>query len=205
MIRHARLRWAVLHLLCATLALGLTGCMFGAGARDGFAPLTFFDNFRTIEPQAAYRSAQLDGATLRLVVQTYGIRTIINLRGDNTGESWYDTEKAVAEEFGVAHVDVRFSAESLPSREELLKLYDAFATAEYPILIHCKAGADRTGAAAAIWRMQMLGEARDEADRELSLAFGHVAAAYPDMDRLVRMFENDREWIVSEYPGPELD
>jgi protein tyrosine/serine phosphatase len=189
--------------LLALLGIPLVaGCGFGNGELDNYAPLTFFDNFHAIEPNQAYRSAQLDKETLRLVFDTYGIRTIVNLRGENEDEQWYRNEKAVAEEAGVTLVDVRWSANELPPREELLKLYDTFQTAEYPILIHCKAGADRTGAAAAIWRMEVQGDDREAAEEELSLRYGHVAAAYPDMDRLVRMFQSDREWILQEYPGP---
>ena len=41
----------------------------------------------------------------------------------------------------------------MPTREALLELWDTFENGEYPMLVHCKAGADRTGGAVAIWRM----------------------------------------------------
>ncbi len=180
-----------------TLTALIAGC--GLGAADGYAPLTVFDNFRIIKDGQAYRSAQLDETTLRLVVDEYGIRTIINLRGENEDRAWYQNEVRVADELGITHVDVRMSANSLPSRETLLELYDTFTTAEHPILLHCQAGADRTGAAAAIWRMVVAHDTKEQAASELSLVYGHFAARHPEMDHLVAIFEPDREWIATEY------
>ena len=139
------------------LALPLAGC--GLRELDDFAPLMPTDNFHVIEPGQAYRSAQLDGESFRLVIEILDIQTVINLRGENEDELWYQREKAAVEESGATLVDIRMSASELPSRENLLLLYDTFLQAEHPILIHCQAGADRAGAAAAIWRMVVLGEA----------------------------------------------
>jgi len=182
------------------VALATVGC--GLGVFDNFAPLRPTDNFHVIEEGKAYRSAQLDASTLRLVVEALGIRTVVNLRGENEGEKWYDNEKAALDELGVTLVDIRMSARELPARAELLKLYDTFVGAEGPILIHCRGGADRTGAAAAIWRMVVMGEDKRTAARELCVCYGHFELATPEMDELVEMFQPSREWIENEYPVP---
>jgi len=178
----------------------LAGC--GLGDLDGFAWLRPTDNFHVIAPGQAYRSAQLDGESFRLVLELFDIRTVVNLRGQNEDDLWYQNEKAVTAEAGVTLVDIAMSAQSLPSRETLLLLYDTLTTAEHPILIHCRAGADRTGAASAIWRMVVLGDSRQAAQTELSPLYGHFEAATPQMDHLVRIFEPDRAWIENEYPAP---
>jgi protein tyrosine/serine phosphatase len=177
--------------------IAITAC--GLGAADNYAPLTVWDNFAVIKDGQAYRSAQLDATTLRMVIEQYGIKTIVNLRGENLDNAWYRAEKAVAAETGIAHVDIRMSANHLPPRETLLKLYDTFTDAEGPILIHCQAGADRTGAAAAIWRM-MQGDSREAAASETSVLHGHFAARHPTIDYLVSIFQPDRDWIENEYP-----
>jgi protein tyrosine/serine phosphatase len=187
-------------LLSTLLVLVSLGC--GSGLYDDFAPLTPVDNFHVVEPGRLYRSAQLDPTTLELLVDVFEIRTVVNLRGENPDEAWYENEREVLEAQGVELVDVRMSATALPAREELLKLYDTFLTAEEPILIHCRAGADRTGAAAAIWRMVVLGDSREDAARELCVCYGHFEAFTPAMDELVRIFQPDRAWIQEEYPGP---
>ncbi|MFQ5806987.1 MAG: tyrosine-protein phosphatase [Phycisphaerae bacterium] len=190
-------RWKLLFTL---LVLVPVGC--GFGVYDSFAPLTPLDNWGVVEPGRLYRSAQLDAETLALLIDVFDIRTVVNLRGENASEPWYDNEAAVLDAKGVALVDVRMSASALPAREELLKLYDTFLTAEEPILIHCRGGADRTGAAAAIWRMVVLGDEREEAAEELCICYGHFEAFTPAMDELVRIFQPNRTWIEEEYPGP---
>jgi len=175
----------------------------GSGALDYSAPLTPFDNFHVIELGRAYRSAQLDSRSLRLVIGTVGIRTVVNLRGRNETALWYQNERAVTEATGVALVDIEMHPDVLPSREALLLLYDTFTTAEHPILIHCWMGADRTGAAAAIWRMVVRGDPRGVAAAELSPLYGHLESTHPAMDHLVRIFQPDREWIETEYGVPQ--
>ncbi len=167
------------------------------------APLPAADNFHAIVAGQAYRSAQLDAATLKRVIETYGIRTVINLRGPNPGVAWYDAEQATTADLSVTLDDVTMSAHALPARTELLKLYDDFQSADYPILMHCQGGADRAGAAAAIWRMEINGDPRDVAAQELSPAYGHFKAFAPEMDQLVAMFQPDRNWILNDYTGPD--
>ena len=184
--------------LVLLLASAVAGC--GLGQLDNYGPLTVFDNFHPIVDGVAYRSAQLDEQSLDLVFQQYGICTIINLRGENPELPWYQNERAAAERAGVKLVNIRMSANALPSRDTLLLLFDTFQTAEYPILIHCESGADRTGAAAAIWRMEIRGDSRAAAMTELSPVVGHFEAAHPLMDKLARIFQPDRTWIATEYP-----
>lgn len=175
----------------------LTGC--GLGSNDNFPLPRATDNIHPVVWGRAYRSAQLDASTMGLLVDLLGVKTVFNLRGENDGQTWYDNEKALLESKGVELIDVRMSAHELPAREELLRLYDGFLSAPEPILIHCNAGADRTGAAAAIWRMVVLGQPRAVAARELKLRYGHFKFATPEMDELVNMFEPDRTWIEEEY------
>lgn len=176
----------------------LAGC--GLGSEDAFAPLTPTDNFHVIKAGQAYRSAQIDAQTLRLLIEAHQIRTVLNLRGLNEQDAWYQAERDTCAELGVTMIDVAMSARALPPRDTLLALFDALASAELPLLIHCRAGADRTGAVSALWRMQIAGDPREAAREELSTAFGHFAFATPEMDALVEMFVPDRDWILNDYP-----
>jgi protein tyrosine/serine phosphatase len=162
--------------------------------------VTPLDNFHTVQAGRLYRSAQLGKVTLGNVIKQHGIRTVVNLRGESPGSSWYEKEEACCEAKGVKLVNISMQSEEMPSRDALLELYDTFENGEYPMLVHCKAGADRTGGAVAIWRMVVLGQSKEDAGRELSAAYGHSRAMYPAWDRLLGMFQPSRDWIEHEYP-----
>ncbi len=178
------------------LATSLSGCGI---AFPGPLHWLAGHNFHVIESGRAYRSRQPDPEFLRSIVPAYGIRTVINLRGENADEAWYQAEARTLDELGVAMVDVRMSAKRPPHPDTLLALFEAVQSAEHPILMHCQGGADRTGAAAAIWRMTVLGHPREEALEELAPSFGHYRQVTPAMDWLAEQFVPSREWITTTY------
>ena len=63
-------------------------------------------NFHTVVSQEIYRSAQLDKAELGHYIQSYQLKSIVNLRGLNPGSTWYQDEIHVAQRFGVSHYDI---------------------------------------------------------------------------------------------------
>jgi undecaprenyl-diphosphatase len=67
------------------------------------------------------------------------------------------------------------ASDRVPSKSEIKALLDIFGTAPKPLLIHCQAGADRSGLAAAIWKMAVDGAPKSEARKQLSVLFGHVS------------------------------
>ena len=67
-------------------------------------------NFDAVAPRTLYRSAQLTPDQMSIYVRRYNIRTVINLRGENLGQSWYNSEVEETQRLGVAHVDFRMSA-----------------------------------------------------------------------------------------------
>ena len=126
-----------------------------------------------VVPGDLFRSRQLEKDQLRDVIEGYGIRTIINLRGSPPGENWLDEHKAVCSEYGVRHETTSFSVEEWPARHEVRRLVRLFETSEPPILIHCYRGADRSGWAAGV-KLLLDGSELDEALAQLTPRYGHV-------------------------------
>lgn len=118
-------------------------------------------NFREVVPQKVYRSAQPSPAQLKKWVHRYGIRTVINLRGD-AGKATKD-EKTTADKLGIEMVTIRFSSSSLPMRDSLAKLIQTIETAEQPILMHCRGGVERSGMASTLAAMAIGKEDYDTA------------------------------------------
>jgi undecaprenyl-diphosphatase len=131
-------------------------------------------NFHPITPGEAYRSAQLDRDELEYYIKKYNIRSIVNLRGKNLNKPWYREEAKVSAEFHVAHYDISLSASREPSDENVNKLMEIFKAAPRPVLIHCQAGADRSGLVAAMWKVVVDKEPKSEAKEQLSILYWHI-------------------------------
>ncbi len=165
--------------------------------------LQFTGNFHTVIAGQFYRSAQPSPAQLERYIRDYGIKTVINLRGNAGYAKWWAEEVAVAERLGVKHVDFGMSASKILSAERADELLAIMRDAPKPILVHCLSGADRTGLASVMYSQQIANMKEDVAERQLSFAFGHVgipvlSSAYA-MDKTWKNLE--RHFGVGEGEG----
>ena len=110
-----------------------------------------------------------------MYTKRYGIRTIVNLRGEGEGSEWYDDEVVAAKGLGVAHDDFRMLSGQVLSLPKAKQLVALLAKAEKPILIHCKSGADRSGLAAALYLAAVKKESEEDAGRQISFWYGHLS------------------------------
>src|SRR3989339_1055095 len=133
-------------------------------------------NFDAITPGEAYRSAQLDRDELEHYIKKYKIKSILSLRHDtdNGNAGWYKEEVKVSAENGITHYSVPISQKQEPEARNVAEIIRVFNSAPRPILIHCKAGADRTGLAAAMWKVSVDKEPKTEARKQLSILFFHL-------------------------------
>lgn len=146
-------------------------------------------NFHAITPGEAYRSAQLDRDELEHYIKKYGIKSILCLRNDTDGgnAAWYKEEVKVGAENGIVHYFVPISQKREPEARNVAEILRIFHSAPRPVLIHCKAGADRTGLAAAMWKVSVNKESKAEAGKQLSLRFFHLPVG--DTAAMDRFFE----------------
>ena len=130
-------------------------------------------NWGVVEPGRLYRSNHPLPWQLRRAAERFGLRTVINLRGERTLCGSDRLARAEAAALGLAHVDAPFESRGAPHRDRILRLAGIFRGMAEPALIHCKSGADRTGLAAGIWLL-LQDRPPDAALAELSWRYGHV-------------------------------
>jgi hypothetical protein len=172
-------------------------------------------NEHTVIPGKVYRSAQLSGDDLRRVIERKKIRTVINLRGHCPGDDWYTAETRTTHDANVSQEDITLSAKRLPPPAEIRRLIDVLERTEFPAIIHCQRGADRTGLVATAAVLLHTDATLDEARRQLWPRYGHVRAGRTVIiDQFFDFYEawlagrphtRDlfREWATTHYcPGP---
>jgi protein tyrosine/serine phosphatase len=160
--------------LTRTLAAGVIFIGLTAGSIGGYwGAVQYKGNFHTVEEGAFYRSAQLSKAELQTAIREHRIKAILNLRGAHPGEPWYDDEVAVSKALGVAHYNYGLSAYRFVTDQQIADLLGIVRAAPKPLLVHCKSGADRAGLVSALYRHAVEGASTEEADGQLSLAYGH--------------------------------
>lgn len=131
-------------------------------------------NRHTVVPGKIYRCSQQTGRQFEDQIRSKGIRTILNLRGYCPGVDWYEAEQRAVSNTQTNLEDVTMSAKCLPAPGEVRRIIDVFDHAEYPILIHCKEGKDRTGLAAAMALLLYSDATLNQARRQLLPIYGHL-------------------------------
>jgi uncharacterized protein (TIGR01244 family) len=119
-----------------------------------------------------------------------GVKTIVNLRGGREYGSW-PLEKEAADAAGLSILDFVVRSRGAPDKGMLLGARAFFAGLDYPVLVHCKSGADRAGFMAALYLLLHEGRPLAEAMKQLSIRYGHFRFAKTGI--LDRFFERYRE------------
>jgi len=171
-----------MKILLKRTGFGLLIGSLSFGAYLGILQLT--GNFHEVVAGELYRSNQPSAAQIAAYAKDYGIRSIVNLRGENSHAAWYGDEIAKAAELGLTHVDFRMSASRELSVEDMARLTSLMRDLPKPILVHCQSGSDRTGLVSAIYLNQITGIDAEDAEKQLSIRYGHIgipylSAAYP--------------------------
>jgi protein tyrosine/serine phosphatase len=142
-----------------------------------------------------------------------GIKTIINLRGEQSyGTRWL--EQQACARHGVALVDLTLRSRAAPSLAEFRAMKDLLEKVEYPILVHCKSGADRAGLMSVMISHLHDGLPIREALSQLSLRYGHVRSADTGvLDAVFHRYLADEartgiafwDWIETVYDAREVN
>ena len=102
-----------------------------------------------------------------------GIKTNVNLRGESS-KGFYLLEKEACEAYGITMVDFRVYSRDTHTAEKIRGAKKLFESIEYPAVIHCKSGADRTGIMGVLYRHFHMGDSIEVALEQLSFKYLHV-------------------------------
>jgi len=141
-----------------------------------------------------YRSAQLSPKRFKNLILRKKIKTVINFRGANK------EEEDICSALKIKYISIPMSSGQLPNPKNLAKLVDSFRLGERPIYIHCLGGADRTGEAAAIYKL-MEGKSKKEALRQLTPYYLHFPFVKPAKRFFIEILWQGESWAKNKYTG----
>lgn len=181
--RRSAKRWIVLMLLLLLAIFGLEVYRVTAGP-----------NWHVVVPDQVFRSAQLTETELTEAIDRFGLKSVINLRGECPETDWYQWEQSTLQRCGVAMYNVNLSTYEPPSPIELNKLTDYLMNCPKPVLIHCRRGSDRTSLATAVAQILLSETTIANAKKQLSLRFGHMP--FGKVQFLDEAFEDYNDWLA---------
>lgn len=122
-----------------------------------------------------------------------GGKTIVNLRGGREHGSW-PLERDACRRHHITLADFILRSREAPDRDTLLSMAAFLEKLEYPVLVHCKSGADRAGLFAALFLILREGAKVAEAREELSPRYGHFRQAKTGiLDAFLDTYEREGE------------
>ena len=146
--------WSVIGLV-----LLIATAVAGQEAERGYKELP---NFHEVNGRV-FRGGQPQKGGLKKLSEL-GIKTIINLRDDDTNAA---AEEAEARELGFRYFNVPFANFGRPSDAEVDKVLAMVTDVQnQPVFVHCRRGSDRTGTVIAIYRVLFDGWTSEEAKAE---------------------------------------
>lgn len=171
-----------------------------------------YANIRRVD-DALSRAAQPSARHLAWAKRA-GFKTVLNLRGERPTCGSYQLEREACRDLGLTLVDFPIRSRSAVEKETALAAIDLWDRLDYPVFMHCKSGADRTGFMATLYLHAKRGEPLEAAMRHLSLAYGHIRQAKTGV--LDHFFESYlatgaarglslREWVEQDYDRATLD
>lgn len=173
----------------------LRGCLAGLVAAVAVEAVDVFfgSNVHVVASGAVFRCARLDPPELEREVRQHHIRTLVNLCGCSDPLPWYLEESRATCRLGICQEDLSFSAGRMPPVNAVRHLVEILDHCDYPILIHCHRGIDRTGMASAVALLLHTDIGLAEAREQLSLRYGHLAVGRTG--NIDRFFDLYKEWL----------
>jgi protein tyrosine/serine phosphatase len=139
-----------------------------------------------------------------------GVKTIINLRGIRNCSSFF-LEKETCERHNIKLINFPVTSRAAPKVETILAAKKLFNEIEYPIIMHCKSGADRAGLMSALYLILHKNISVIEAKKQLSFKYLHIKHAKTGIldaffDNYIKENKNKDflDWVKNDYNPEKL-
>ena len=170
----------------------------------------FWSNAAAVVPGKVYRANHPAPFRLASLARRFGAHTLVNLRGHRQCGSDALSREA-AGRLGLQHVDMAFESRGAPHRERILRFAQIYRELAFPMLMHCKSGADRAGLASGLVVLFEGGTATD-ALQQLSWRYGHFNRSRTGiLDAFFLRYRREAEgrlpfldWVRQEYDEAAL-
>ena len=122
-----------------------------------------------------WRAAQPTPSQIRDMARR-GVKTVVNLRGGHEFGSW-PLEREACESKGLELVEFVIRSRGAPDPEQMARAEAFFKGLNYPVMAHCKSGADRAGFMATLFLLLHEKKPVRVAMKQLSWRYGHFRFA----------------------------
>jgi protein tyrosine/serine phosphatase len=166
--------------------------------------------FGVVEQGQIYRSGQLHKALVEKTLRKYKIAKIVDLTGAVPGDQNQQAEIRATQDLGIERVELHLKGDGTGDIrhyvEAIAFIHDAVHQNK-PVLVHCAAGAQRTGGVIAAYRMLVQKKPPSEVQHEMT-NYGWRATNNPalpqylnnNMGRLAEMLV--AKGVLDEVPEP---
>lgn len=134
-------------------------------------------HFGVVDPGVLYRCGQPTPAQLVELIERYGLRTVVSLRGlrdDDDPDAWEQAERNVCATRNARFLSIPCNHKNPPTAEQAQQFLALFRVRDtWPVLVHCRLGQQRTLLFCALYRVGVQGVDPTDAEREMdALGFG---------------------------------
>lgn len=128
--------------------------------------------FAAVQDGVLYRSGMLEIGDFARLVEANHIKTVLCVRGGASSplqNAWYRRETAYCADHGVKFVHAPMTSANSERNVRGVKTFWEIIDdpANYPVLVHCEAGVDRTGVLSYLYRIYRQGWPEAKARKEL--------------------------------------
>lgn len=199
-----RRRWVLAAGLVVMVAAGIW--VWVSVFKDQVIP----KNFGVVEQGSIYRSGQLSAALVKRVLAEHNIRVVVNLTSEELDDVDQLAQKNAAAELGIEQIRLPLKGDGTGDINNYAHAIAAIVDARkknLPVLVHCGAGAQRTGGVIAAYRLLVQKKDPNFVEDELE----HYGCVIDDKSELFtylnsNMFELamrlKKSGVIDEIPSP---